>query len=226
MKTKLKTLGGGTAETLLIFIAVMGALTTGICTPTEAGVVGVTAVLLVSLSRRKLKFKGFLKATADTTKTAAYIFMFIGGVMILGHFIMVTQIPAALATFATGLDVSRVVIMAGILVIYFFLGMFLEPLPTVLVTLPIFYPLAMSLGYDPIWYGVMMVCVCGIGGITPPVGIMVYVVGGVATDVTFMTIFRGVWPFVGAMCVAVVLLVAFPQIATFLPNVIMPVAGG
>jgi len=225
-KTRFTLLGGGVIETLIIFIAVIGALSAGISTPTEAGAVGVFAVLLVALARKQMKWQGYKRALRETTRTTGFCFVSLAGVTILGRFLGVSQIPTELATFASGLDVPNVVIMIGILIIYFIFGCIIDPLMVVLLTIPIFYPLVLSLGYDPIWYGVMMVCVCGTGGITPPVGIMVYVVGGVAKDVPLMTIFRGVWPFVGAMVMGAVLLLAFPQIATFLPNLIMPAGGG
>lgn len=225
-RTKFAMLGGGTIEMLIIFLAVIGSLAVGICTPTEAGALGVAAILVVSLARRKLTFQGFNKALEQTVQITAFVFVCIAGLFILGRFLAVSQIPAQLAAFVVGLDIPRVVIMGGILLIYFVSGFIIEPTMLVMLTIPIFYPLVMSLGYDPIWYGIITVCVVGMGGITPPVGMIVYFVGGVAKEVPLSTIFRGVWPFVGAILVGVVFLMAFPQIATFLPDLLMPHAGG
>jgi len=217
-KQRLQLLGAGTFETVIVFLVVMGMLIMGICTPTEGGAIGAIAVLILGLARRQLRWQGIISALRETTRTTAMIYMLLVGVKVFGRFLAISQIPHTLADFATGLVVPRLVIMLGILLLYLFFGCFIDPMAFVLLTIPIFYPLILMLGYDPIWYGVMMVCVCTTGGMTPPVGLFVYVVAGIAKDVPVMTVFRGTVPFVVSMMIAFVLLLAFPQIATFLPS--------
>lgn len=219
--TKITSLKGGAIEVLIIFVAVVGSLTAGICTPTEAGAVGVVAVLIVSLARRMITFQGFNRALAETVKLSAFVFVAVASLFILGRFLAVTRIPAELAVILTGLDVPRVVIMIGILLVYFGFGCIVEPTMFVMLTIPVFYPAVQALGYDPLWYGVIMVCVVGVGGITPPVGVIVYITGGVVKEVPLQVIFRGVWPFVAAVAIAVIILMAFPQVATFLPSLLL-----
>jgi TRAP-type C4-dicarboxylate transport system permease large subunit len=130
----------------------------------------------------------------------------------------VSRLPFSLADFATGLQVSPYVIIAIIMVVYLILGTFLDSIAMVLLTVPIFYPVVISLGFDPIWFGVMVVLACETGLITPPVGMTVYVVAGVIKDVPSFTIFRGCIPFVIADVIVMIILTAFPMIATFLPS--------
>ena len=149
------------------------------------------------------------------------ILFLVAGAMTFSRFIAITGLPLVLTEWAGGLPLPPVAIMAAILLIHLVLGCFIDALPLILLTVPIFFPLVMDLGFDPIWFGVIIVLVVGMGIITPPVGINVYVVGGVAKDVPLTTIFRGIWPFLCAVIACTALLIAFPQIALFLPNLIM-----
>jgi len=214
-----QALRGGMVEVLLIFAFSLGGLFAGWFTPTEAGAMGVFAVLLVSLLQRRLSWQALKKSLLDTTRTSAMILLLVGGAIVFGRFIALTRIPFALAGWAAGLEMPPFLIMAVILLIYLVLGCFIDALALILLTIPIFYPVVVTvLGYDPIWFGVIIVLVVAMGVITPPVGMNVYIVKGVAKDVPLETIFRGVWPFLLALFACIALLIAFPQIATFLPG--------
>jgi len=214
-----QALRGGMVEVLLIFAFSLGGLFAGWFTPTEAGAMGVFAVLLVSLLQRRFSWQALKKSLLDTTRTSAMILLLVGGAIVFGRFIALTRIPFALAGWAAGLEMPPFLIMAVILLIYLVLGCFIDALALILLTIPIFYPVVVTvLGYDPIWFGVIIVLVVAMGVITPPVGMNVYIVKGVAKDVPLETIFRGVWPFLLALFACIALLIAFPQIATFLPG--------
>lgn len=208
----------GVAETLLLFILVMWGLFTGFFTPTEAGAVGAAGALIVALVRRQLSWEGFKNAVLDTTRTSAMVMLIVTGAAVFGHFLAVTRIPYDLANWVGGLNVSPTTVVALIVVIYVIGGCFIDSLALILLTVPIFYPVVLSLGLDPIWFGVIIVLVTQIGVISPPLGTNVYIIKGVAGDVALGDIFRGVTPFIVAMIVCTALIIAFPQIATLLPG--------
>jgi tripartite ATP-independent transporter DctM subunit len=221
LKVKLKSLLG-MGETLIVFILVMGGLFIGLFTPTEAAAVGSFGVLLVSLIRRQLTWQGFVNSLYETLRTSCMVMMLIAGAVIFGKFLAVTRIPFDLAAWVGGLNLPPIIIMAIIVGIYFFGGCFMDALAFVTLTVPIFYPVVMSLGYDPIWFGVIIVMVTEMGVITPPVGINVYVVFGVAKTVIggvpLESIFKGIMPFLLAVIVGTIILMILPQIILYLPN--------
>ena len=210
-------------ETLAVFVLVMGGLFTGLFTPTEAAAVGVFGVLLVSLIRRQLTWNNFVKSLYETLRTSCMVMLLIAGATIFGKFFAVTRIPFEIANWVGGLDLPPYAIMSIIILIYFFGGCFMDALAFVMLTIPIFFPVVNSLGYDPIWFGIIVVMVTEMGVITPPVGINVYVVFGVAKtligEVPLETIFKGILPFLLAVAVGIVILIAFPHIILFLPNI-------
>jgi tripartite ATP-independent transporter DctM subunit len=215
----LGSLRGGLVETMLIFALSLGGLFAGWFTPTEAGAVGAGGVFLIGVLERRLGYAEIRKALADTTRTSAMILLLLAGAIIFGRLVAVSRIPFELAELLSSLPVPSFAIMGLILLIHLVLGMFIDAMAMILLTIPIFFPLAVNtLGYDPIWFGVVIVFVVAMGVITPPVGINVYVVEGVAGGVRTPTIFRGVWPFLAAVVIGTVLLMLFPQIATFLPQ--------
>ncbi|MHB9149117.1 MAG: TRAP transporter large permease [Thermoleophilia bacterium] len=215
----LRAAGGGLIETMLVFFLTLGGLFAGWFTPTEAGAVGAAGLLCVGLFRRKLGWAEIGRALRDTTKTSALILFLIAGATVYGRLIAVSRLPYELAELMTSMAVPAFVVMGLIMFVHLVLGMFIDAMAMILLTIPIFYPVAVdALGYDPIWFGVVIVYVVALGVITPPVGMNVYVVAGVSDGVSLQTIFRGIWPFVIAIIVAIVLLMVFPQIATFLPN--------
>jgi len=220
-KEKVKSLLG-MGETLAVFILVMGGLFIGLFTPTEAAAVGAFGVLAVSFIRRQLTWEGFVKSLYETLKTSCMVLLLIAGATIFGKFLAVTRIPFEIASWIGGFDLSPYVIMGIIVTIYFFGGCFMDALAFVTLTVPIFFPLVNSLGFDPIWFGIIIVMVTEMGVITPPVGINVYVVFGVAKgvigEVPLESIFKGIIPFLFAVIAGVIILMIFPQIILFLPN--------
>ena len=220
LRKKVTGLWGGTIETLLIFVLVLGGLFAGFFTPTEAGGVGAFGVLALSVLSRRLNWKGFTDAVYSTTGTTAMILIVVTGAMIFNRFVAVTRIPFELANFVAGLDLPPLAVMAMIIIAYLVGGCFIDALGLILLTVPIFFPVAMALGFDPIWFGIIITRVTEIGLITPPVGMNVYVIKGVARDVPLLTIFRGVMPFLLADVFSVVLLLFVPQIVLFLPSIV------
>jgi C4-dicarboxylate transporter, DctM subunit len=219
---KLKSLLGLT-ETLIIFILVIGGIFIGLFTPTEAAAIGAFGVLLISVIRRQISWEGFVKSLMETLRTSCMVLMLIAGAVIFGKFLAVTRIPFEIAGWVSGLDISPVLVLGVILVIYFFGGCFMDALAFVTLTVPIFFPVVMELGFDPIWFGIIIVMVTEMGVITPPVGINVYVVYGVAKNVLdegvpLEKIFKGIFPFLIAVIVGVLILIMFPQIIMYLPN--------
>ena len=206
-------------ETLAVFLLVMGGLFAGFFTPTEAGAVGSFGVLLVAMSRRQLSWRGFVKSLYETLRTSCMVLLLIAGAVIFGHFLAVTRIPFGIASWVGGLDLPRWAVMAMIIFVYLVGGCFIDALALIMLTIPIFYPVVIQLGYDPIWFGVIIVLVTQMGVITPPVGINVYVVNGIAVDIPLEKIFKGIFPFLFALIVGTGFMVAFPQIIMFLPNV-------
>ena len=220
-KEKVKSLLG-MGETLAVFILVMGGLFIGLFTPTEAAAVGVFGVLLVSLVRRQLTWPAFVNALYETLATSCMVMMLIAGAVVFGKFLAVTRIPFDIATWVGGFDLPPFIIMTIIVFIYFIGGCFMDALAFVTLTVPIFFPVVMALGYDPIWFGIIIVMVTEMGVITPPVGINVYVVFGVARrvigEVPLESIFKGIFPFLLAVIAGVIILMIFPQIILLLPN--------
>lgn len=206
-------------ETLAVFLIVMGGLFAGFFTPTEAGAVGSLGVLLVGVGERQLSWKGFIKSLYEALRTSCMVLLLVAGSVIFGHFLAVTRIPFEIADWVGGLNLPPWGIMAAIILIYLLGGCFIDALALIMLTIPIFYPVVIQIGYDPIWFGVIIVLVTQMGVITPPVGINVYVVNGIASDIPLEKIFRGIFPFLFALIVGTGFLVAFPQIIMFLPNV-------
>jgi tripartite ATP-independent transporter DctM subunit len=205
-------------ETLILFSLVMGGLFFGIFTATEAGGVGALGTLLISLIRRNLSWEKFLKTLDDTIRITCMIMVIVTGATIFGHFLAVTEIPANIALWVGSLDLSPMAIMIAIIVIYILMGCLMDSLAMIMLTVPVFFPLVVSLGFDPIWFGVIIGLVAEIGVITPPIGINVYVVAGVARTVPLETIFKGTIWMMAALLITVALVLFFPSIALFLPG--------
>lgn len=217
LKEKIQSLYG-LIETILLFIMVMGGLFFGMFTPTEAGAVGAFGTIVISLIRRQIHFSGIIQSLLETTRISCMILVIVAGATVFGHFLAITRIPFDIANWVAGLNLPSFAIMGLIILVYLAGGCFIDALALIMLTVPIFYPVISSLGYDPIWFGVIIVLVTQIGVITPPVGINVYVVKSVARDVPLQTIFQGIVPLLIALLVATVILIPFPQIATFLPG--------
>lgn len=208
----------GVLEALLIFAFVMGGLFFGIFTPTEAGAVGAFLTLFVALLRRQLTWPAFLRSLLDATRISCMVMVIVTGAVVFGHFLAITRIPFNLANWVSALPLPSYAVMGIIVIIYLFGGCFMDALAMIMLTIPIFYPVATALGFHPIWFGVAIVLVTEMGVITPPVGVNVYVVHGIAKDVPLEVIFKGVAPFVLALLACVAILLTFPQTVLFLPG--------
>ncbi|RLA76622.1 MAG: C4-dicarboxylate ABC transporter permease, partial [Deltaproteobacteria bacterium] len=210
----------GAVEMVILFILVMGGLYLGWFTPSEAGAAGAFCALVLSLVRRTLTWKRFLAAVIDTLKVSCMIFVIVTGAVIFGRFLTVTRLPYEAAKWAASLPIPHVVILAIVLAIYIIGGAVMDALAFLLVTLPIFYPMILAMGYDPIWYGVLITVITTMGAVTPPVGVNTYVVAGVAKDVPLGHIFKGVTFFLPAYVVCAAFMILFPQLVLFLPRLI------
>ena len=201
---------------LVLFVVVIGGLYLGVFAPSEAGAIGAFGAFVVALSRRT-KLPLFITALKDSLRLTCMVMTITIGAMIFGVFLTVSGAPSMLAAWITGLPVSPYVILILILLMYIPLGMVMDAMAMVLLTIPIIFPIVTGLGFDPIWFGVLIVLVFEMALITPPVGMIVYVVQGV-TKVPMEVVFRGNFPFLIAMIAALALLVAFPQISLWLPG--------
>lgn len=217
-KEKLYSIGP-TAEILALVVVVIGGLLIGWFTPTEAGAIGAFGAIVFTLIRRKLKWTGFKRALWDTANGVGMVYFLLIGAFIFNNFLTMSNIPMETASIVAGLNLSPALIMAAIIIIYLIMGCFIESLAMILLTIPIFYPVALATGWDPLWFGVVIVLVGGMGMITPPVGIGVYVIAGIFKDIPMGTIFKGIWPFLITEVIFAGFLIAFPQIATYLPSI-------
>mgnify|MGYP001035356892 CR=1 FL=1 len=220
-KEKINALTGVLLGVLIVFGIAVGGLFAGWFTPTEAGGIGAAGVLLVTLIRGDMNWERFNCALVDTTRTTAMIMFLIAGATIFTRFISLSRIPFEIATWVGGLSLPSYFILFIVILIYVFLGALIDSIPLILITVPIFYPVVVdTLGYDPIWFGVLISVIVAMAVITPPVGVNVYVIKGVAPDVPLEEIFSGIWPFLIAAVIFCIILILFPQIVTFLPNLL------
>ena len=203
-----------------IFLLVIGGLMYGFFTPTEAGSVGTFAVLLLSVIKRDINFKGYVKSVVESLRTACMVLMLIAGSAVLGHFLTRTKIPMIAADWIISLPLTPDVIMVIIAIVYLIGGSFIDDLAFMILATPIFYPAIIKLGYDPLWFGMIIAITVMIGVVIPPVAINVFVVRAV-TKQPFSVIYKGVLPFLISLVGAAFLLFIFPQIATYLPSVLM-----
>jgi len=203
-----------------VFLLVISGLIYGFFTPTEAGSVGTFAVLLLSKIKRDISVKGYIKSVTESLRTACMVLMLIAGSAVLGHFLTRTKIPMIAADWIISLPFSPDVIMIIISVVYLIGGSFIDDLAFMILATPIFYPVIIKLGYDPIWFGMIIAITVMVGVVIPPVAINVFVVRAI-TKQPFSVIYRGVYPFLISLIVCAVLLFIFPQIATFLPSLFM-----
>jgi len=205
-------------EILFLFALVMGGLYGGVFTPTEAAGVGAFLALVFGLARRRLTPKKFKESLIESGKITSMVFVILIGAMIFGYMLSITRLPHAMASYATTAPLDRYVILIMILVVYLIFGCFLSSLAMIVLTIPVFFPVIVALKFDPIWFGILVTRLAEIGAITPPYGINVFVIKGVAKDVPITTIYRGVFPFIITDLVHVALLICVPQISLFLPS--------
>lgn len=203
---------------LFIVFITIGGIYSGLFTPTEAAAVGAMLAFLLALVRRRVNKSSTSRVLLQTIRTTCLAFFILIGAHIFNPFMALTDIPSDLASLLLDADMPRTAIMLIIMLAYIVLGTFLEGFAMLVLTLPIIHPLIVELGYDPIWFGVVIVIVIEMGLISPPVGVNVFVVKGIAEDVPLREIFAGIIPFWIAMAVCLVILLAFPEIALFLPD--------
>lgn len=202
---------------VLLFVLVIGGIYAGIFTPTEAGAVGAFGAIVITLFAGRLKGRSLLNSVLETAQITAMFILIIAGAFVFNNLMVISKLAFSLGNFIAGLDLPPYAILVTIIFIYIILGMFLDVMSCILVTVPVFFPIVLAMGFDPIWYGVIMVRVMEIGVITPPVGMEVFMLSGI-TGVPAGTIFRGVVPFVIADVLHVALLVAFPVISLYIPS--------
>jgi C4-dicarboxylate transporter, DctM subunit len=205
---------------MVIFAILIGGLMYGFFTPTEAGSIGAFAVLILCAAKRDLGLKGYLKSLREALRTACMVLMLIAFSAVLGHFIAITDIPQASADWIMGLPLNRAVIMVIIFLVYLLGGSFIDDLAFMILATPILYPIMVKLGYDPLWIGIMVGCTVCIGSVIPPVAICVFVVRNITKE-SYGLIYKGVYPFLVSMIACMILLFIFPQLATYLPAVLM-----
>jgi len=207
----------GIWETLVVFLVVMGGIYLGWFTPTEAGAIGATTLFLIALVKRKVTGHSLFASLEEAVRVSVMVLFLVAGATVFSYFLALSTIPAQVATWVAGLEVSRYVILGLILAIFIFLGCFIDAISMMVLTMPVIFPLILTLGFDPIWFGVIAVLMMEAGLITPPMGLNVYTIAGAAKDVPVEEIFRGALPFLIAIVVIVAIITIFPQIALFLP---------
>lgn len=203
---------------LVLFVFVIGGLYGGFFTPTEAGGVGASGAFILGLARRKLDGPKIREALLSATRTSAAVFTVLIGALLFGYFLTITQSPQKLTEFLTGLGIGRYGVLALIMLMYLVLGCLMDAMAMIILTVPIIYPVIVHLGFDPIWFGVIIVMTVELGLIHPPVGMNVFVIKSVVKEVSFTTIFKGVLPFIATDILRLVILIAFPMIALWLPT--------
>ncbi len=203
---------------LLLFLWIMGGIYFGIFTPTEAAGMGATGAFCFVLARGNLTWRTLRDILVETARTSAMMFIMLIGALLFSNFINIAGLPTLLTGWLDSLQLQPMYILVAILAIYLMLGCMLETLSMLLLTIPIFFPIVTLLGYDPVWFGILVVVVIEISLITPPIGLNVFVLSSVLTDIPSSTIFRGVMPFIAVDIVRLAIIVLVPSIALFLPS--------
>jgi C4-dicarboxylate transporter DctM subunit len=208
----------GVVETLILFVAVIGGMFLGLFTPIEAAAIGAAGSLIIAFVRRQVTWERLRRVLLETVRTSAMVFFIVAAAVVFGRFLAVSQIPFVVARWFTELPLPGWAVMFLIIAFFLVAGCFIDALALILLTIPIFYPVVLNLGYDPIWFGVIVVVVTQMGVITPPVGVNVYVVSGIERDIPLQSIFKGSLPFLLMLIVAAVILVFVPRLSLLLPG--------
>jgi tripartite ATP-independent transporter DctM subunit len=203
---------------VLLFVFIIGGLYAGMFTATEAAGMGAAGALIISLARRKLSRADFWRCLIESLRTTASVFTILIGALLFGYFLTITQTPQKLTTFLTGLGLSSYGVLVLIMLMYLVLGCIMDAMAMIILTIPIVFPVVKALGFDPIWFGVVIVMTVELGLIHPPVGMNVFVIKSVVKDVKLSTVFKGVLPFVATDILRLAILIAFPVLATWLPS--------
>jgi C4-dicarboxylate transporter DctM subunit len=206
---------------LLLVVVVLGGIYGGFFTATEGAGMGASGAFLFALARGRLNWRSLLEVLVESARTTAMLFTLLIAATIFANFINFTSLPRDLTGWITGMGLSPIMVVCAMMATYVLLGTVMEELTMVLLTIPLFFPIVLQLGFDPVWFGVLIVMVVQIGLVSPPVGMNLFVVNALLPKVGLRAIFSGVWPLVGAMIVALALLIAFPQISLWLPSKMM-----
>ncbi len=216
-KEKLTALKG-IWETLVIFLLVIGGIYTGLFTPNEAGGVGATLIFLMAIWKKKLTLRILIESLLEALRVSVMVLFLVAGANVFSYFLALSTIPIKVSAWIVGLGVSKYAILTIIVLIYLFLGCFLDAISMMVLTLPVIFPVVSQLGFDPIWFGVVCVLMMGAGLITPPLGLCVYTVASIAKDTSLEEVFKGALPFVMAILFIALLITLYPQLALFLPG--------
>jgi tripartite ATP-independent transporter DctM subunit len=204
-------------DVAILFIIVIGGIYAGVFTPTEAAGIGAFGTFVCSIFRRKMNSKIFINSLLDTISPTGMLFLILLGATILGYFLSVSRLPFEIASFVSAMPVNRYVILISILFILILLGCIMDTLAIIMLTIPIFYPLIQSLGFDLIYFGILVVRVTELGLISPPIGMNIFIIQGIS-GAKISHIYKGVIPFIVADFISILLLIGFPQISLFLPS--------
>ncbi len=204
--------------TLLLFVLVIGGIYSGVFTPTEAAGFGAVGALVIGVLMRRLNWQLISESLTDSVQTTSMIFLILIGAILFSAFLSLSGTPALMGEWVVGLSLSPLMTIALIVVIYILLGAFLDTMAMIILSVPIFFPIVMNMGYDPVWFGVLVVLVVELALITPPMGINVFVIKGISNDVPLSQVFLGVLPFCIALLAMIVLVIAMPEVVTFLPQ--------
>jgi tripartite ATP-independent transporter DctM subunit len=208
-------------EPLMIFVFVMGGIYLGFFTPTEAGGVGATVLFLVALVKRKLPWTAFKTALLESVSISVMVLFLVAGANVFSTFLALSMIPIEVSTWVASLALSRYLILMIVILIYLFLGCFLDAISMMVLTMPVIFPVIINLGFSPIWFGVIAVLMMEAGLLTPPMGLNVFTVAGVVKDVPLESIYRGILPFLISIFVVAFIIILFPDLVTFLPNMML-----
>jgi len=208
----------GITSVIALFVLVMGGIYGGVFTAVEGAGVGAFGAMIFAIARKSLTWEGLYAALVESARTTSMLFLILIGALMFAEFVNITSMPSDLKNFVAGLGVSPIVVVAVIMLIYVLLGTAMEELSMILLTVPMFFPLIVSMGLDPIWFGILIVVVVEIGLISPPVGMNLFVLNTLLPQVPTRTIFHGVLPFIGADCIRLAILIAFPIISLYLPG--------
>ncbi len=211
----------GVWEPLAVFLVVMGGIYMGFFTPTEAGAIGATALFLVALIKGRLNGKNLGHALQEAVRISVMVLFLVAGANVFSYFLALSTIPMKVAAWAAGLQVSPYLVHAFVILVYLFLGCFLDAISMMVLTMPVIFPVILALGFDPIWFGVIAVLMMEAGLITPPMGLNIFTVAGVAKDVPVEQIFRGALPFLLSIFAIVILITIFPALVLLLPSMML-----